>query len=540
MQIMSQAWLVGAVSAALLAPAAQAGGLRSLRSAGAVDQAAADAAMDAELAVGAGPTDARIARLEAELNATFTALPKDDEGGLGHQAVRYALHRLFVQRHGWYIKGLEPGTSAESSSDWVPSYLEGRLRRHLAGKGAALRDLALFAAAIEDLVTVEAVQRMRAAYEMLELPTLGNLTQEDAQQLVVTFFVGFLRAGNFSASTPQEAKAKVGIFQTKYTGWSQAHEWLLSVVGGVTGSRELEGGLDLAGAERLAAEVGERYHAFNDGECRALKREMEELQVYKAGRVRLPHFYRKALYSHWEFNEKASYLRSLGALDEAEEGNAMVIMPNYLMARTNCLEATSLYALCCRNECEDLMDQLELDVAAHEAEPARLAELVAAMPSDTVAAPRNLSAALVARLGEVAASNGGRVPLHGRLFAQWMHHAYPRECEYPHLAGKTSPLDVYDMEQAGGEILVTPGEMQSRASAKRRKTAPVESVPWVHREELLGAQGAMDSQVPPLFLPFHALVFACTGAGLAWLARLVPRGAPSRKSAETFLPPSIV
>ncbi|CAK0842638.1 unnamed protein product [Prorocentrum cordatum] len=264
-------------------------------------------AIDHELAASAGPADARIGRLEAELSATFTALPKDAEGGLGHQAVRYALHRLFVQRHGWYIKGLEPGTSAESSSDWVPSYLEGRLRRHLAGKGAALRDLALFAAAIEDLVTVEAVQRMRAAYEMLELPTLGNLTQEDAQQLVVTFFVGFLRAGNFSASTPQEAKAKVGIFQTKYTGWSQAHEWLLSVVGGVTGSRELEGGLDLAGAERLAAEVGERYHAFNDGECRALKREMEELQVYKAGRVRLPHFYRKALYSHWEFNEKTRW-----------------------------------------------------------------------------------------------------------------------------------------------------------------------------------------------------------------------------------------
>jgi len=540
MQIMSQAWLVGAVSAALLAPAAQAGGLRSLRSAGAVDQAAADAAMDAELAVGAGPTDARIARLEAELNATFTALPKDDEGGLGHQAVRYALHRLFVQRHGWYVKGLEPGTSSPGADGWVPSYLEGRLRSHLSGKGAALRDLALFAAAIEDLVTREAAGMMRATYEMLELPTGGNLTQEEAQQLVSTFFVAFLRAGNFSASSPGDALAKVGVFQRKYKGWSEASDWLRGAVATVAGSSSLEGGLDLAGAERLAVEIGERYHAFNDMECKALKTEMEGLQVHKAGRVRLPHFYRKGLYSHWEFNEKASYLRTLGALDESEEGNTMVIMPNYLMARTNCLEATNMYALCCRNECEDLMDQLEVDVAAPEAEPKRLAELVAAMPSDTVAAPRNLSAALLSRLEEVAASNGGKVPLHGRLFAQWMHHAYPRECEYPHLAGKTSPLDVYDMEQAGGEILVTPGEMQSRASAKRRKTAPVESVPWVHREELLGAQGAMDSQVPPLFLPFHALVFACTGAGLAWLARLVPRGAPSRKSAETFLPPSIV
>merc|ERR1712217_150110 len=42
--------------------------------------------------------------------------------------------------------------------------------------------------------------------------------------------------------------------------------------------------------------------------------------------------------------------------------------------------------------------------------------------------------------GEVAAQHDGRVPLHGRLFAQWMHHAYPHECPYPHKAGSTRPM----------------------------------------------------------------------------------------------------
>merc|ERR1719450_813104 len=35
------------------------------------------------------------------------ALPDDGEGRFGRAAVRYALHRLFVQRHGWFIEGLD-------------------------------------------------------------------------------------------------------------------------------------------------------------------------------------------------------------------------------------------------------------------------------------------------------------------------------------------------------------------------------------------------------------------------------------------------
>merc|ERR1719278_228960 len=86
------------------------------------------------------------------------------------------------------------------------------------------------------------------------------------------------------------------------------------------------------------------------------------------------------------------------------------------------------------------MSQLERDVAAPSASAARIAELVGGLHSDTIDAPRNLSASLLSRLGEIADHHDGQVPLHGRLFAQWMHHAYPLECPYPHAAGTTSPL----------------------------------------------------------------------------------------------------
>jgi len=279
---------------------------------------------------------------------------------------------------------------------------------------------------------------------------------------------------------------------------------------------------------------------FQDGACSAMKTSLASIEEAGTGRVRLADFYGEALGGKWQFQESVGYLRQNGALDEGNPGNVRVIIPNYVNGLSNCVGASDYHSVCCISECEGLRGHVERALGRPDGTPGEIATVVAALASATAPARGALEPSLMLRLRRIAADHGGRVPVYGRLFAQWMHHAYPRECEYPHLAGKTSPLDVYDMEQAGGEILVTPGEMQSRASAKRLKTAPVESVPWVHREELLGAQGAMDSQVPPLFLPFHALVFACTGAGLAWLARLVPRGAPSRKSAETFLPPSIV
>merc|ERR1719343_1589471 len=57
-------------------------------------------------------TEGRLGRIEALVAPSFAALPKNEFGRLGHAAARYATHRLFVQRHGWYVRGLEPGSGA--------------------------------------------------------------------------------------------------------------------------------------------------------------------------------------------------------------------------------------------------------------------------------------------------------------------------------------------------------------------------------------------------------------------------------------------
>merc|ERR1719251_292595 len=96
------------------------------------------------------------------------------------------------------------------------------------------------------------------------------------------------------------------------------------------------------------------------------------------------------------------------------------------------------------------MSQLERDVAAPSASAARIAELGGKLSSDTIDAPRNLSMSLLSRLGEIADHHDGQVPLHGRLFAQWMHHAFPLECPYPHVVGTTSSLTPDEFMEASG------------------------------------------------------------------------------------------
>merc|ERR1719215_1946267 len=113
------------------------------------------------------------------------------------------------------------------------------------------------------------------------------------------------------------------------------------------------------------------------------------------------------------------------------------------------------------------------------------------MPSDTVDAPRNLSTALLVRLDEIASHHGGRVPLHGRLFAQLMHHAYPRECPFPHVAGTTNPmLHAAWQEQNGyGSARVTKKEARRHVSAGQNVTHQpadeLEELPWTSIEELV-------------------------------------------------------
>jgi hypothetical protein len=213
--------------------------------------------------------------------------------------------------------------------------------------------------------------------------------------------------------------------------------------------------------------------------------------------VRLPDFYHGTPGSGWVFQESTNYLRDIGALDESSPDDPKVIIPNYMGAATNCVTSlSSYYSVCCKDECEGLLSKLEDDIKAPEASSERIAALVAGLPSSSRTAPRQLSAMLRQRLDQIADAHGGSVPLHGRLFSQWMHHAYPRECPYPHISGTKNNVRSEAWNQQTGQSykasetemkrIINEGKSQQtvRASTVHEDGAS-NLLPWLHEEELL-------------------------------------------------------
>merc|ERR1719411_1762928 len=94
-----------------------------------------------------------------------------------------------------------------------------------------------------------------------------------------------------------------------------------------------------------------------------MKASLVAMDKRSTGRVPLSRFYGTGLETDWRFGESESYLRELGALDETSSWQGkQVIIPNYLQAASNCIVSTQHYMVCCVNECEGLLRDIEARV----------------------------------------------------------------------------------------------------------------------------------------------------------------------------------
>jgi len=245
---------------------------------------------------------------------------------------------------------------------------------------------------------------------------------------------------------------------------------------------------------QVAETVGEEFGSFQVHECQKLKDSLMEMENKGTGRVKISDFYKPALGGKWQFQESVAYLRQVGALDESGWNEKSVLIANYLYSQANCIASSGFYSVCCKDECENLLGHLEEKLAAPEATPAAIKELIRNLSSSTVTSPREISQNLQTRLDEISVENGGLVPLHGRLFAQWMHHAYPRECPYPHLSGTVSPQTPDEwLNESGIDSVAIEEEMlqfvKAGNSTDRLREAGIDNfedlLPWTPEEELL-------------------------------------------------------
>jgi len=435
-------------------------------------------------------------RLEAELRPMFMSLPKNEKGRLDPVTTRYALHRHFVSKNGWYIKGLEPlgqswnATSLSSLKTRVPTFIEGLFDEHLHGQGLGLHELAAFAATLGDFVHNAALADVVDLYKALNFETDSILRPDQAAQVVRAYVLQTLDGNETIKEAKEMAWYEQEMLET-FPDWDDFKSW----VDDVRNTRALEHSrshlqkleLDLEHVVGDVAALNEQLGTFQDINCRSLKAALADVEWQGTGRVLLSDFYKIGLEGKYLFIEYVDYLRRLGALDESDPAHPKVIIANYLAGPANCMISTNFHSVCCFDECESLLGQLESSIAAPTASPSRIADLVAKMASDTVDAPRNLSSTLKTRLQEIADHHEGVVPLHGRLFAQWLHHAYPLECPFPHISGTTSPLapdewlDAADID----EIAVPEEERRKQIEAARPAVNSTKAVAWDNVEELV-------------------------------------------------------
>jgi len=481
----------------------------------------------------------RIEQLETLLRPMYASLPKLADGTLGHTVVRYALHRLLAKAHGWFVIGLEPErdgtnmsvTSLKTQMEWVPTYLQDVLENTHPGRGVSMHEVAVLAMTLEDLARNEAVGRLEAIYDIYGIDNAQQtLSDENVSLIRESAALVYLKGGNRTAKTDEEARRRLKNFKHHHKQTPRLQQWLsnLSAI-----ALNDVGAQNFDMTARVFEDIGKNFGNYNTGDCAGVKDSLVSIEDRMPGRVLLSDFYEKGLHGQWKFTEKVEYLRDLGALDEADPQKPRVIVPNYVGSRPQCLAASGVYAICCPNECEALMEQLEVSTADSDASPNRVRGLVENLSSPTVMGPRALSPSLISRLESVADANGGLIPLHGRLFAQWMHNVFPRECPFPHATGSTSPQTPDEWMRSTGHTSTEASEeemvchvsgpcagglehssmIQSSVQEESHDEGPaMDNIPWDHEEKLEIPWDHAEELLDGQFRPSIGRAFTDSGA----------------------------
>lgn len=381
-------------------------------------------------------TEEQLHEFEAELRTTFKALPKNDRGAVEAPSARYALHRLFVQRYGWHVKGLASEGGAwdsespiKSMGDRVPEKMLEFFDHRLGNYGLSLHELAVVAVSMDQMIHTDISARLKIVYGAYLLEEDDVLDWNRSYRVMYSYMSSFILGSYTENLSSIEVKLNAQFFDHRFTRAYGAEGLLMEVVKQATPDYPLQN-FSFGQIASMMASFGKHLGSFEDKECQVMKSALVKFEDrLGSGRVRLGDFYAKAELSH--FRESSDYMRDAGVLDESDPKDPKVIIPNYLVSPSNCITPSGFYQICCFDECEELMDKIEAKLEAPMGTPEAIVSMVASMRSASLPSSMTLPTGLMDLLHKVAAHHGGMVPIHGRLFMQWMHQAFPRECSHP-------------------------------------------------------------------------------------------------------------
>lgn len=450
----------------------------------------------------------RLQQVRADIEPMWNALAKNDNGRVDSRTLRYAVHRYLLNKRSLSIVGLEPLQQSSNVTalaalltDHAPMYVKSVLEGDNAEKGFSIEDGVAMIAMVEELVAHQGHDLLATAYQSQMLAVDAPITAQSMDDLMETYILRWMMGDD------QET---VDLLEENRTLLLDSFEDWDVIVAFVKGLRiDYERSIESPGASLRPGSVKgmwkplKRMHSFGDAqavtsslhlefgnfwhtECSRVKTLLESLDKTATGRVKLSDFHAAAMGGEWRFGESKEYLRKLGALDESSTlWGPRVIMPNYLQGASNCIISDKQYRVCCRSDCEHHLAEIEAFVQDPLATAEQILEVVANISIGLDDAPVRVTGALKTQLQDIANTHHGKIPLHGRLFGQWLSFVFPRDCPFPHKSGtvnSVAPLE-YGMDYMASEAEIEQHVFEEPVRAREPEDSWREQ--WSHEEELL-------------------------------------------------------
>jgi len=528
-------------------------------------------AMGEALGCGGGAGHEELSDIRRQLLPLWRTMPLNADGRVDRSLLRYMVHRYFMQRSSLSIHGFEPWRPVNASgwgaediiSQRVPAFVEGVLEGEYTAKGFTLEDVATMIATLEQLIFDSETTVLAAVYRREGRSVQAELSSQQLHKILERYMLRWLVGGE-DPELEQDPK----LWEQEMPHWREVSAFAHGQIQGLEFERfrslapqsavgapsvptsqqpsrragaaaaALAGRFSFDDAHAVVGSITKSFGPYWETVCQEMKGALARMDKDGTGRVRLGDFYGSALDSEWRFGESESYLRQLGALDESSRWHGKrVIIPNYLQATSNCIVSSRHYSVCCANECEDILGEIERAIQRPVAAPEHILSVVANMSSPSEPdEPVAVSKALKTQLHQLASVMGGNVPLHGRLFAQWLHYVFPRECPFPHKTGSAVQVKPADF---GADFVATKEEMGRHAHGVENATATWEAraappaddhhmSQWSHEEELLADYSAHMRAPWEVRSGLAGAVGLAICAAVVWAGLSAGRGKPGR------------
>jgi len=430
----------------------------------------------------------RLESIEASMWQTFQAVPKTSQGRLSTVASRHMIRNYFAATHGWIINGLEEHAmntrvnDIQQSTilrDRAPQLVEDLLLAKRAGHGLSLTDVVAMAAALEQLIFDETLELLEVAYAFNGHNESELVNQEVLHNILDSYMLLFEQGSVANLTDAVKHHLIKRRRLTQNTNWHEVQMYVQDTVKNIEYMQKdirnpwAPSNYSFEQVAHIAQYLIHGYGRVQDAECRGMTQALAQLDPDGTGRIPLHIFYSQPHTADYQFKESAFYLQQVGAMDEGG-GVPSVRIANYVQGPSNCMAHSSYYSVCCLVPCDGLMRDLEGIIRAPQVLPEQLLLLVGNLSSPSIEAPRSLSPDLVSKLYTIADRHGGMVPLHGRLFAQWMHLAFLQECPFPYLTNNPElmrPSHWHGSGMAAKDLRVTPNDKKRLTEESANKSA---------------------------------------------------------------------